>query len=1473
MDPDRLPDICLVVILLFFTSCLEQAEQPKVVNHTAKWLENDQPFGQTELHFIWESSPGITQYSYQILMGTDKELLMKNVGNLWDSKRIFSMVPATKYTGDFLDFSVDIFWKVRIWDADDRETKFTPIRQVPKPQDLNQTRRFALLGGGLISGMEANGFLEQNLVTRWPNRNVSVINLGWPADDVFGLARSQFGSAQNTRSWKPPTAEEGFGSKVLLNHLVASEANVLIVGYGSEMAFTRGDQAMQLFSSGYKRILDIADSLDMEVIALSPPKQESVLVPVDTVLHRNQRLAEVRDYISGIAEERSLLFVDLFESLVSDAGSQTFTENGIRLNEKGYHRLASIITETMEASPEHKSSIVLDSLGRIVSQTNGLVRNWKSTVKGCAFDLYLPIAEVAHLLVAKGQFKVDIEGSTISAYDTAKLKIPPMTLRLNNLRATIKEKNRLLRQRLQPLNEAYIYLFRRHEMGHLAYEMEDLELLSKERQADIVRILRPLELHVEVELVRPWSPPRDYPEDEVPKFIPPPDIDAELSAFHLSDGLEINLFASDPMIANPININWDSRGRAWIATSSTYPHILPGNQASDRIVILEDMDRDGKADHHTVFAEDLMIPHSVMPVEGGAYVTSTTEFLFLGDTNNDDIADTKRIIFDGFGNADVHHMIHGLRWAPWGDLYFTQSIYINSFVETVHGIQMLNGSGIWQFRPEEERLMIFSRGLINPWGQAFDRWGQCFATDGAGSSGINYIYPGSAHASAVGVARIVDGLNSGTPKNTGAEFVYSPGLPDSWDGSIITSDFRANRTVRYQIEPEGSAYIAREAETILRSDHRSFRPVDMKIGPDGALYIVDWYNPVIDHGEVDFHHPVRDRSHGRVWRLSASDLPVPIEARIDQTSPADLFTDLTSPLDHTRLQANRELVRRRVDLKEILNWVNSLTRSDPDFEQHRLQGLWLCSALGYKPIELLMSVLHSPDGRSRAAGVRTAGQWHLDLTTLEPVINRLGQDSVMQVRLEILHLLRGLNTEEAAKMAISMSDMDNDENIETTLWNTMNTLKNRWFPQLVRGEDIFDYDINKEVYALLTIPGESIESLLTTRVEKPALRDTLARQCWTILATKGDEKMLDLVLKKAAETMDVSLLDDMADAPESNQNRPADSGEMDKFFNHDSASFRIVATGLIGRWGLNRYASVIVKRFVDSGLDREERIALGRALVKLNRLADVKKAAKYNGSKSVRAVALAVWAENDQREAAPLVVKLLQNLEDSDDVSLLFLKYRNMEDGPEILAEALAGKRLPEDVASTGLGIVQMSGLHLTKLEEAIRTAGSLKVVGGVLPEADKDQLVAEALGSANAYRGKSIYRRPELLCATCHRIDGFGGLVGPDLSTLGTYMTPHSILESLINPNTDIKQGYETVIVYKRNGEIVSGTLYRKTNTSTQIRLASGAIEEIRNENLEKMDVSPASLMPFGLTSSLHRDELRDLLSYLISLGKNEEE
>src|SRR5207244_1537945 len=178
------------------------------------------------------------------------------------------------------------------------------------------------------------------------------------------------------------------------------------------------------------------------------------------------------------------------------------------------------------------------------------------------------------------------------------------------------------------------------------------------------------------------------------------DPELERKTFIVAPGFEVNLWAADPLLAKPIQMNFDPQGRLWIATSEHYPQIKPGEKANDKIIILEDTKGEGKADKSTVFADGLLIPTGVAPGDGGAYVANSTQLVFFKDTDGDGKADTKRIVLSSFGTEDTHHILHTLRWGFDGQLYMNQSIYIHSHIETPHGIVRLSSGGIWNFRPE-----------------------------------------------------------------------------------------------------------------------------------------------------------------------------------------------------------------------------------------------------------------------------------------------------------------------------------------------------------------------------------------------------------------------------------------------------------------------------------------------------------------------------------------------------------------------------------------------------------------------------------------------------------------------------------------------------------------------------------------------------------------------------------------------------
>ncbi len=251
--------------------------------------------------------------------------------------------------------------------------------------------------------------------------------------------------------------------------------------------------------------------------------------------------------------------------------------------------------------------------------------------------------------------------------------------------------------------------------------------------------------------------------------IPALDPEEERQLFELPEGFEINLFASDPLLAKPINMNFDPQGRLWVASSETYPQVKPGDVPNDKIIVLEDTKGVGRADKVTVFADHLLIPTSVIPGDGGAYVANSTELLHFKDTHGDLKADLKRVVLSGFGTEDTHHILHAFRWGMDGRLYMNQSIYIHSSLETPYGVKRLNAGGTWRFKPDTMELEVFTQGLWNHWGHTFTKWGESLATDGAGGEGVNFFFPGAAFAQAHDLEqhearRILHGMTPSSPE-------------------------------------------------------------------------------------------------------------------------------------------------------------------------------------------------------------------------------------------------------------------------------------------------------------------------------------------------------------------------------------------------------------------------------------------------------------------------------------------------------------------------------------------------------------------------------------------------------------------------------------------------------------------------------------------------------------------------------------
>ncbi len=959
--------------------------------------------------------------------------------------------------------------------------------------------------------------------------------------------------------------------------------------------------------------------------------------------------------------------------------------------------------------------------------------------------------------------------------------------------------------------------------------------------------------------------------------IPDPDPAKELASFRVLSGCRVNLYVADPDIAKPIHMNFDAEGRLWIASSSVYPHLKPGQKANDKILVVEDRDRDGVAETTTVFADGLLIPTGVLPGDGGCYVANSTELLHLSDTDGDGKADRRRVVLSGFGAEDTHHLLHTLRWGPDGAMYMNQSIYIHSHIETPWGVRHLNGGGIWRFEPRRMKLEIFARGFINPWGHHFDRWGQSFVTDGAYREGINYVFPGAVFVTAPGATRTLRGLNPGSPKHCGLEILSGRHIPPEWQGLMVTNDFRGNRTCRFDVREQGSGYRSRQLEELIVTSHVAYRPVDVKMGPDGALYIADWYNPIIQHGEVDFRDPRRDHSHGRIWRVTFPDRPLVSPPKIVGEPIESLLELLRAPEDWVRLFAKLELKTRPPEkvAGAIREWASQFDTRSADDAHLLLEALWASQAIGRIDSDLLGDLLKSPEPRARAAAVRVFRYSEPDVATALATLGEAVRDPFPRVRLEAVSALAEVPDARAADVALKALDAPLDRFLDFALWNTMRQTAPYWLDRLDQLE--FSRDRRRLLFAL-----ESLESARAAQI----LLKRFTREQWT----GADRERAVRAIARFGSPADVGrLVQTLAKQPK--LPAPALAGLLEILANETSPR-RMHPPGvaealvdLIGSrhvelvraalscgaaWGVAAVSDAAVTRARDRLAPDAVRQAAVRAIAQGDRK-DKRTLLRQLASDSRAAVrwqAIAELVRLAPAVAAELAAAELARLKAPDDPALLIGLFRQRPQAIERLAASVANQKLDPDVARRAARLAAQEGPAGQRLRAALVQAGGLQQRSWKLTPELQRELVEEVARKGNAARGERIYHRAGLQCVQCHAIAGVGGVVGPDLVSIGASAPVDYLVEAVLDPNAKIKEGYHSVTVLDVDGRVHTGIPVKRTERELVLRDAQGKLIRLPIDAIEA-EREGRSLMPEGALNELTRAELVDLVRFLSELGK----
>ncbi len=827
------------------------------------------------------------------------------------------------------------------------------------PLEVPKESRIALIGNMLLERSQYFAHFEALLHQRFPQHNLVIRNLAWPADTADIQPRpDNFADVQQ--------------------HLRHEQTDIIVAAFGFNESFA-GSQGLEPFRESLSEyVADLKSKAfngqsGPKIVLLSPIANENV-PGVAAADQNNRRIEMYAQAVQDVARQQQVGFVDAFtgtKAAMESPGSD-LTINGVHLNEEGYALFAAIVYRQLfgETAPEPR----------------------------------------------------------------------------DDLRDAIIDKNRQYFRRYRPLNTFYYTGGRSKTYGYLDFlpAMRNFDVMTANREKRIWEMAQGKEVPAEVDDSNVPEMPETKQSRGANRWM---SADDERKAFQVDPRFEVTLFAGEeefPDIAAPIQMRWDNRGRLWVACSTTYPHVYPGKEPNDRLVILEDTDGDGKADKSSLFADDLHIPLSFELGDGGVYVSEEPHLTFLKDTDGDGKADYRRQVLSGFGTEDSHHSLHDFIWSPDGDLIFRESIFHHSQVETAYGPVRQQNSGWFRFEPDSQRLTNFGTyHSTNPWGVTFDDWGQHVASHpifAAAFHSLDPPYPNQ-HPKPAGLRAY-----SGT---CGQEFVDFATFPAELQGGYIKARYKPTNRIEIHRWKEGPfGYDEEYVSDLIFSSNLSFIPVDIRFGPRGAMYVCDWYNPVKGHAQYSLRDERRDRHSGRIWRIKAKDVPLQDPPKIADASIEELLDQLKRPESRIRYWIRRELRERDpVAVKKSLDaWTARLTADDPRFRHHQIEAIWVYRGIREVRADLLRELLACENRHARAAATQQLRYWHSHYPDAIDLLRKAAGDPAAMVRMEAAIVASYIGTRDALEAMLEVLNHPSEGHLAYAVSCSLgsHTLRRHW---------------------------------------------------------------------------------------------------------------------------------------------------------------------------------------------------------------------------------------------------------------------------------------------------------------------------------------------------------------------------------------------------------------------------------------------
>lgn len=829
-----------------------------------------------------------------------------------------------------------------------------------KPIALSRSSHIVLIGNNLGSRMTEFGHFETELQTRYPDSLLFIRNM-CDGGDTPGFRPH---SARNS-PWAFPGAEkfqtelgEPSGSQGFFETpdqwLTRLRADVIIAFFGYNESFG-GRQRLKDFEGELDAF--IKHTLSEKYNGATPPRL-AIVSPIafedlsdkydlPDGNKENENLSMYTDAMRRIANDNDVLFVDAFTPSKKwyEESEDALTIDGFQLSDTGYRKFSTLLADKIFGEVKPDGLVHRELVHAAVMEKNWM---WLKDYK-----------------IPNG---VHVYGRRYNPFGP------------DNYPAEIKKIRELTAIRDEAIWKAA--------------KGEKMDVASADAKTSV---LPPVKTNYDPE--RNGSLRYLYGDEAVSKL-------------KVAPGYKIEMWASEEEfsdLANPVQLTFDNKGRLWVAVMPTYPHWKPGDpKPNDKLLILEDTDNNGKADKETVFAEGLHLPVGFELAPEGVYVSQGTNFVLLKDTDGDDHADTREVLLSGFDDHDTHHAHHAYTSDPSGAIYMGEGVFLHTNVETAYGPVRATNGGFYRYSPQRHKLERTAQLPIpNPWGIAFDDWGQNFFAE-TSSPDVRWMMPGSVfprYADSNPKSRnLVEEAHRVRP-TSGLEFVSSRHFPDEVQG-----DFLINNTIgflgtkEHTLVDDGTGYKSHHRLDLIQSEDKNFRPVDLEFAPDGSLYIADWHNVLIGHMQHSARDPLRDHVHGRIYRVTYPSRPLVTPAKIAGATIPELLDNLKLPEYRTRYRTRRELRGRNPEevLSALRTWVSKLNIEDARYDHHLVEALWVSWGLNRVDPNILHQVLESKDYHARAAGVRVLRYVGHQIPNQPELLMHAAADENGRVRLEAL---------------------------------------------------------------------------------------------------------------------------------------------------------------------------------------------------------------------------------------------------------------------------------------------------------------------------------------------------------------------------------------------------------------------------------------------------------------------------------------